>query len=487
MSGLPPLCIVDGSGLNLGRDSPSAHATQWRKVGRLPYSLADGRLAEALFIRSPRSLRASGCKSIMPFPPLSGAFIRPGGSVCRVEQCHGSIRRFVFGTLVGATMVAGASAQEVTEATSGVRLALDVNWATDTVRPHTVAARVTPATAVSIHVTNVNLIGYELAVDITETTAPAYGAVSSLWDSLFELGTLLGGLTTSELTSGETFGAAHARWVRLMEQTDAYLSGFLPETHGSALTDPELQTLRTFLDGREARQARLVELRGAALSLATTAADSSRQAATDATMASLVGAIDTFEPLARASLRGRETLVGARAAGTLVQVVIRPIPRAGANGLEDGKSASISYFVEPSHPLGLTVGFAGSSISRTVLERVRAVTGDDLFAEGTAEQNTLGLAAWLGYRFWQAPKSAKLALSASMELGADIQADEQGARTLYLGLGLLLDQRWAIGAGAAIGVIESGEDPSSPGFFRRIARERVFAPYLKVGVAVSPL
>jgi len=90
--------------------------------------------------------------------------------------------------------------------------------------------------------------------------------------------------------------------------------------------------------------------------------------------------------------------VGKQKPGTLVSVVITPRLIIGEKNLE-GKVISFEYWVTSSNRLNYSIGLSFSNLDQVEFDKVRALSGQDVYKVIKNEDNTLDLVSFVSYEF----------------------------------------------------------------------------------------
>ena len=175
---------------------------------------------------------------------------------------------------------------------------------------------------------------------------------------------------------------------------------------------------------------------------------------------------NAFFTRAELILAGKRIALGKKEPGTMVTVTLTPTKARGTldsfklvssrKRTEDQKSASAPtsvirrYFVQSDMPIVFHIGYSVSTLNNAEFEKIKTLTGNEVYNQITGEGFTQNLAAFLSYELWA---SNNLAQSLAFTIGTEMASP---GKKIYLGGSIQFLRRWFFTAALATGEITEG-------------------------------
>ncbi len=344
-------------------------------------------------------------------------------------------------------------------------------------------------TLVSIRVNHFNFLYYSLKYVKEDRVVATYDTLTKLWSQLFRIVSFAGGAGAREEIRNRPFEEAILEWRIGLLWAETKLSNCLKHLSDKiGLNVDDLDAIRDSLGtiGID-RKKTLDSLRDNAFDLVTSGQQLDTFERIDLIRERVVGELDLFISRAELTLNGQLESLGKKSAGTIVTVTMIPVPRTEKHSKE-GKPVSIDYFVHYDKTIKFHVGYAHSSLSNFDFEKVRSLSGEELFAKIKDQKATDEFSAFVGYELLSFGTQSQNGVE--LTLGTDFA--KPGER-VYLGVsGRLIGQIFVTMGGATSNVSTPGasslQPTASPGGLRELfdtftkSREWAFFFAISVGV-----
>jgi hypothetical protein len=368
------------------------------------------------------------------------------------------------------------------------QVTIQIRWAepadTTTLADSIDRLRITSETTVSVRVTHFNFLHYALQYAVEAKEVESYQLLNTLWSQL------LGFFPVPEAVGAagavSDFERELVAWRRKLAAVDENLTALLGKYAARrALTDADVASISAAIATAGTGPLAAIETqRRLTLSLAETSAELDlyeRIAAQHQTIQNRLSSFITSAGLVRS---GETHVIGRRNAGTRITLTVQPVD---ARESPAGAPVQVSYFVRSTYPLAFHLGYAAGRLTDVEFDKVRSLSGNDLFVATKENDTTQALAAFMSYELWNWGSAADVGLQAT--LGTSVP--EPGS-TFYVGGGVRL-LRFVISAGAVSRDVAEGRQLIIEGLgtaagarelFATIARRRDWGPFLSASVRV---
>lgn len=390
--------------------------------------------------------------------------VSPVREAHQARVLHNSLRALsLLSSLMLLATSAGAECH-VRVSDTGVAGRVEIDWCVGKEKEETsrrLGRRVDERVPVTITSKNFNFLHYGLDYKVDDKIVEAYVTLNALWSQIFQIGGLVAGLSDRAVDDAVPhkecgdFQSCVARWLWDLQIENDALGTIVASVAeaGTGLPEDQRNSVERYSAAVPAKRVALNGARGKAQAdhPPRTVAQIDLFVRVDAAHRELLEKLSAFQVAAGLIKNGQEKVIEKRKAGTLVTITVSPKSR--FDGLDGGKPASIEYFVHSRFGLVYHMGYSYSRLRDFDFEKVRAISGQDLFSQTKNQKDINAFTAFLGFPLKTSDKDGgKLGLFAT--LGTDI---EKPGDRLYGALSVRFAQRVMLNAGYATSTLKEGK------------------------------
>lgn len=308
--------------------------------------------------------------------------------------------------------------------------------------------RITSEHRVSMRVTNFNFVGYDYKVDTESSEVKVYTYLNDIW------GDLLSGFGAG--ASGEDPDTNIGKYWKQIQTTQSYFVDLIQtgyQNKEAYITSNDIRAFGIDAKSVEDEIADLKKLRDAAFDEAGDSASKFQAfSLADGEFLKLREATNDFISKAKKSIAGSSQSLGKQKAGYIVSVTLTPSVKEGRGSSSATLNAiSFDYPVQSSYPLLFHVGLTHANIENVEYEKVRGISGEDLFLKVKENDGLQNFSAFLSY-----PLGGKDVDKAEWygTFGTDIS---NIGDNFYGGLSYKFNEKWLVSFGVAYGLATKAE------------------------------
>jgi hypothetical protein len=388
----------------------------------------------------------------LSFPSICRRLASAATAVAIVTVANSAHAQAACSPPAGTTFAPGTRTNNpgVAAASSSGSIVITVKWDLASAcgaRARVTAPEIRARVPVVVHVTNFNFLRYSIRFSVEEDTVEAYRYLDKLWMQLFSLGGMV-----AAGPGGTPFENTIFDWRVAMRSADQELSAFVDSVTGIGLSDDMLKRVdarRKSLGIDRIRQ--LDSIRSAAFELVEASkkpTELDTYERIEANHVRVMERLTAFVSAATQTVEGSRRTIKPTASGTVVTVTMAARDQ---NSADVGAPLSIEYFVQSKLPVQFHAGLGYTAVRNIEFEKVRALSGQDLFAQVRDASGDAGTVVFLSYPLtsWGAQGEHAPMLSIGTQLTAP-------GKSVSLGGSLRLFSRIYLTGGVASDVVAEG-------------------------------
>jgi hypothetical protein len=316
-------------------------------------------------------------------------------------------------------------------------------------RARVTTPRIGARVPVTFHVHHFNFLRYNLHFTVQEDSVPAYRLLDRLWSQFFSLGL---GAMGAPAPAATQFDRKLLAWRLELRNSELRLNNFLSGIKNVGLTNAEVASVNSQISPLGENALRDIEqARTEALNAVTTTVELDAYERTEAVHHRIAEKLSSFVSAAQLTVNGTRKPIKPSGSGTILTVTMQP---RDFNAADVGKPIVVEYFVQSRLPVQFHAGLAYANIKQVEFEKVRALSGQDLFAEVKDQEGSTGINAYLSYPLFPWRQDSDNSLLAT--LGTELTSP---GKTISVGVSWRILNRLYLTGGVVSAEVTQGGNP----------------------------